>query len=407
MTSRKAAPLGALVVICCILILPFSHLHALAQQQGDTNKDRSADSRGGATSQATLDRATGLALQGDAATAVRALLAVPASAFQGEQASFRGCMIGRFGPDPTPIAMVETKDPWIDSLITSYRKYWQRALTRPAERVEAEIALRQDVASLLSMTRLSDEDLDKAEDKIKARAKRAGFHMLLGRTQPLRELMVWRKLTVKQQRVQLPEGMHAVKVRYLDDFVVRGWGHYATCGRRSAGGWATEDGLFAVVPAYKSLSDETFSIRFLAHETQHFADKQKYKHLEGWELEYRAKLVELIMSDATQDSTLELFCENRSPQKDSAHAYANFRVVQDVSEELNLAHGTDICTPGSPRGQALRDAARVALRKDSSRRNSQSTSIRPLRLSVCPSLIDLACGAMRPVTTRQNTKGAQ
>jgi len=137
-----------------------------------------------------------------------------------------------------------------------------------------------------------------------------------------------------------------------------------------AGGWATEDGLFAVVPAYKSLSDETFSIRFLAHETQHFADKQNFKRLESWELEYRAKLVELIMSNVTQDSTLELFCENRSPQKDSAHAYANFRVVQDVSEELNLARGTDICSPGIPRGQALRDAARIALRKDTSRRNS-------------------------------------
>src|SRR5262249_33502226 len=180
MTLRNAALLGALAVICCILILTFSHLHTLAQQQGDTPKDRSADIRGGAVSQATLDRATGLALQGDTATAVRALLAVPASAFQGEQASFRGCMIGRFGPDPTPIAMVETKDPWIDSLITSYRKYWQRALTRPAERVDAEIALRQDVASLLGMTRLCDENFDKAEDKIKARAERAGFHMLLG-----------------------------------------------------------------------------------------------------------------------------------------------------------------------------------------------------------------------------------
>jgi hypothetical protein len=279
MTPRKAAPLGALAVICCISILPFSHLHTLAQQQGDTPKDRSADDRSGAISQATLDHATGLAVQGDAATAVRTLLAVPASSFKGEQASFRGCIIGRFGPDSTPIAMVEAKDPWIDSLITSYRKYLQRALTRPAERVDAEIALRQDVANLLGRTRLSNEDFDKADDKIKPRAERAGFNMLLGRTQPLCELMVWRKLTVKRQRVQLPEGIHAVKVRYLDDFVVRGWGHYATCGRRSAGGWATEDGLFAVVPAYKSLSDETFSIRFLAHETQHFADKKNLSTL--------------------------------------------------------------------------------------------------------------------------------
>jgi hypothetical protein len=363
---------GALLVIGCILILTLPRLYTLAQQERHTPKDASADNQQGIQSRAAVDRATGLALQGDASGAVRAFLAVPASGFQGKQASFRECMIDRFGSNSKPIATVETNDQWMDSLIASYRKSWQRALMRPAERVDAEGVLRGDVASLLSMTITNDGDFDKAEDEIKARAERSGFHVLLGRSQPLRELMVWRKLTVKEERVQLPEGAHTVKVGYLDDFVVRGWGHYATCGHRSTGGWATEDGLFAVVPAYENLSDETFSVRFLAHETQHFADKQKFKNLEGWELEYRAKLVELILSNATQDSTLQRFCENRSPNKDSAHAYANSRVVQDVSEELNLAHGTDICSTGSPRGQALRDAARIVLTKDTSHRNSDA-----------------------------------
>jgi hypothetical protein len=43
-------------------------------------KDPSADNRGGIQSQAAVDRATGLALQADAAGAVQSLLAVPASA---------------------------------------------------------------------------------------------------------------------------------------------------------------------------------------------------------------------------------------------------------------------------------------------------------------------------------------
>src|SRR5262249_60987108 len=107
MTLRNAALLGALAVICCILILTFSHLHTLAQQQGGTPKDRSADDRSGAVSQATLDRATGLALQGDAATAVRMLLDVPAFSFQGAHTSFRGCMIERFVPVSSPPATGE------------------------------------------------------------------------------------------------------------------------------------------------------------------------------------------------------------------------------------------------------------------------------------------------------------
>jgi hypothetical protein len=85
--------------------------------------------------------------------------------------------------------------------------------------------------------------------------------------------MLWRKQTMERRQVALPEIMQSVTVYLLDDFLLRGWGYYATCGRRSAGGWATEDALFGVVPAYQSLEDETFSVRFLAHETQHFADK--------------------------------------------------------------------------------------------------------------------------------------
>src|SRR5207248_4598254 len=116
-------------------------------------------------------------------------------------------------------------------------------------------------------------------------AQNRGFHALLGVTAPLRELMLWKKQTVEQRQVRLPEGPYSVKITFLDDFALRGWGHYATCRRRSTGGWATEDGLFAVVPAYKSLDDETFSVRFLAHETQHFADKHNFGDLESWELE--------------------------------------------------------------------------------------------------------------------------
>jgi hypothetical protein len=132
------------MVIGCILIVTLSRLSTLAQQEGDTSKGPSADSQRGIQSQAAVDRATGLALQGDASGAVRALLVVPASGFQGEQASFRECMIDRFGPDSEPIAMVETKDHWIDSLIASYRKYWRRVLMRPAERVDAEGVLREE-----------------------------------------------------------------------------------------------------------------------------------------------------------------------------------------------------------------------------------------------------------------------
>ena len=283
-----------------------------------------------------IDGATGLALQGDGAEAVKVLAKISEAGFRGEDAAFRTCMLNRFGSGaPDPIDQ-NLGDPWVASLTTDYLTYWKQSLTKPNERSQAERRLRSRVSKLLGHSLANDADFDAAEDQIKAEALKRGLHILLGRTQPLRELMIWKKLMVEQRQVNLPEGPQSVRVAYLDDFFLRGWGYYATCKRRSAGGWATDEGLFAVVPAYKSLADETFSVRFLAHETQHFADKKAFPNLESWELEYRAKLVELSLAESSQDSTLQLICENRTESKTSPHGYADFRVVDDVAGHLRI-----------------------------------------------------------------------
>ena len=267
-------------------------------------------------------------------------------------------------------ADVTVPDTWITTLAKNYIAYWQRALTKPDERDAAEQELRNATGKLLGHPIADDNAFDSAEDEITTHAEKRGFHVLLGRTAPLRELMLWKKTTVEQRQVNLPETQQSVTINFLDDFVLRGWGFYATCGRRSAGGWATEKGLFAVVPAYKSLQDETFSVRFLAHESQHFADKRAFKNLESWELEYRAKLAELALADVSQASTVELVCENRSASKDSPHGYADSRVVDDVTKFLRLPP-EDLCAKKTLTGQPLRAAAKQVLLDDSRKRGTQ------------------------------------
>ena len=324
--------------------------------------------------QTAIDRATGLALQGDGAEAVKVLAGIPALEFKGSDADFRACMLNRFdsvGSEPTE---QDFGDPWISSLATDYVTYWKQTLAKPAEREQAERELRNRVSKLLGRSLSDDKDFDAAEDEIKRAALKRGLSALLGRTQPLRELMLWKKTTVEQRQVNLPEGPQEVRVTYLDDFLLRGWGYYATCKRRSAGGWATDEGLFAVVPAYKSLADETFSVRFLAHETQHFADKRAFPKLESWELEYRAKLVELSLAVSSQDSTLQLICENRTDSKVSPHGYADFRVLDDVTRHLRITPN-DLCKNRSTIGQPLRDAAMSVLLEDSQKRRSKDQSV--------------------------------
>jgi hypothetical protein len=310
--------------------------------------------------QSPLDQALGLALQGDAASAVRVL--TQATDLAGEDVEFRGRMIRRFGPAPEP-ALPAVEDPWIRSLAAAFITYWQRSLTRADERPAAERDLDQQITQLLCHRPV---DADAAETEIRSEARKRGFHTLLGRTQPLRELMLWRKQTVERRQVRLPESQEIVTVTYLDDFLLRGWGHYATCGRRSAGGWATGEGLFAVVPAYKNLNDETFLVRFIAHESQHYADKRRFPNLDSWELEYRAKLAELALAVESQASTLRLICENRGASKDSPHGYANSRIVAELGRRL-MASSAEICSGHSPAD--IRAAARSALLEDSRRRD--------------------------------------
>jgi hypothetical protein len=319
----------------------------------------------------TVDRATGLALQADSASAARELERIPRSAFDVETATFRDCMIQRFGLDGAAPSDFGIDDPWVGDLVRAYVNYWQQVLTKSATIDAAEVDLQMAVGILLDRPLVENNLLDEVEMEIQNEIAKRGFHALLGRTAPLRELMLWREQSISQEDVKLPEGTFRVTVTCLNDFVLRGWGHYATCGRRSAGGWTTEEGLFAVVPAYKRLDDEEFSVRFLAHEAQHFADKQAFENLESWELEYRAKLTELALADTSLASTLKLFCENRSDRsKDAPHAYANFSVIRDLEQRLTRQHShVELCGGRVDDGQVIRDVAKALLVEDSGHRS--------------------------------------
>ena len=254
-------------------------------------------------------------------------------------------------------------------MANAYQTYWHRSLTHPKQVADAEKALRAKIGAAMGRKLASDADFDTAEAALEKQALSRGFHVLLGRTPPLRELMLWRKTTIDDRTVPLPDGPEVVRVNLLDDFTLRGWAYYVTCGQRSAGGWATDDGLFAVVPAYRSITDETFNVRFVAHEGQHFADKRVFKSLESWELEYRGKLAAFALADEAQGSTRQLICENREDSKDSPHGYANAQVVRVVSTRLGSDPET-FCHATTLPGQPLRDAAKALLLEDTARRRA-------------------------------------
>ena len=170
---------------------------------------------------------------------------------------------------------------------------------------------------------------------------------------------------LEDARMALAEAFEELKkVELLDDFASRGWTSYGRCERGSAGGWATAEALYAVVPSYaEGLDSEAFRVVFLGHETQHFADQNAFPGIAPWELEYRAKLVELIEAREVSAKRLGYMMTAQGDDTASPHTYANKRVANDLTARLGEA-------PDKVSIERLQQASRELLVEDTARRKA-------------------------------------
>jgi hypothetical protein len=262
--------------------------------------------------------------------ALRALDAVPVARLDGGEREQRACLEARFR-SPEPPAPRASADRFVAETIAAYHDYWRGALLgEPA--ADAELRLARRLATLLGS---SSDSLDDLTDSLGSALRARGYESIRGRTLPFYDLMMWKGRTDREYQAPLPGGPLSVKVVFLRDFVELGWSDFATCGRSHTGGWVGEDALYCVADAYDPAS-ETFRVRFVAHEGQHFADRQRFPALEGPELEYRAKLVELALARTAMPELLETFADEASAGagRDAPHAYAAARLMKDLGQAV-------------------------------------------------------------------------
>jgi hypothetical protein len=309
---------------------------------------------------AALSEAVGAALQADSARALTLVDDVDVATLSSRNQALVICMRERLRPVAEPVA---ASAQIADRALAIYQHYWVAAMAHPDGRADEEKRLAEALRALLGAP--ANADMDALEPPLAAALTKEGFHSLQGRTGFLRELMIWAKQDERLMPVALPEGKYEVKVELLGGFKSFGWGSYATCGRASTGGWTTDDALFAVVPRYASLNDEEFSVSFLGHESQHFADKAHFKGLQPWELEYRAKLTELAQANETRGKVLGKFIQDQGEDTGSPHSYANRRVLNDMVARLRLKSNNELMTAT---GAAVQMAAIALLREDTRRR---------------------------------------
>lgn len=349
---RRAAA-GAILFACGLS----SITNCLAGDTGDATTAAGEDAIG---------RSTRAALQGDARLAASVLQAVPRNHFAGKDIVYRRCMLQRFSEKSKPPSRPDVGDPFVSDVLGFYETYWWHALMSPSDRDAHDRQLQRDLSTLLGEPAPID-DWDVLDERIARELRARGYYSQLGNTPPLRELMIWRKQDSSQREVQLPERTYPVKLEVLNDFVTRGWSAYARCDRGSNGGWATDQRLFAVGPAFpQGLDSEAFRASLLGHETQHFADLQQFPALQPWELEYRAKLAELWMSRDSLHFLLSKFNSDQGDDRQVPHLFANKRVMRELRAYLT-ASGVD-CTRDDLFDVApdqLRAAAVEVLNRDS------------------------------------------
>lgn len=329
-----------------------------------------------APAEEAIGKSTRAALQGNGRRAASYLQSVARSQFGGKDIAYRRCMLQRFGARALPPSRTDVGDPFVSEVLNLYQTYWWQALMVPAERDQYGSQLRRALSTLLGEPEVIG-DWDALDERIARELRARGYYSQLGNTPPLRELMIWRRQDSSMREVQLPERSYPVKLEVLDDFVTRGWSSFARCERGSNGGWATDERLYAVGPAFPlGLESEAFRASLLGHETQHFADLRRFPVLTPWELEYRAKLTELWMSRDSLHFLLSKFSHDQGDDDQVPHLFANKRVMRDLQAYLS-AHGMAAARKDlmDVDPDTLRAAAANVLTKDTRIREEYAASL--------------------------------
>jgi hypothetical protein len=276
-----------------------------------------------------------------------------------------------------PLIAEDAPDPWLREALMAYLGYFTRIFDRGEGRETAEAALAFELCALIGRTPTGndDDDVTIAEAELAKRFAARGYRFLGGRTPPYLGAYIWSRTEEQRFIVSLPRGEpEEVTVHVMHDFIIRGWLHWQTYGEQGAGGWYKQDdpdwpdGLYCVAEKYPAPLEvnRTFRVSLLGHEAQHVADHRRFPGLSSAELEYRAKLVELIEYGEVADR-LAFFLTDAADDPERPHPHAAHLILTRLAERLfDGAQPTDVDWESIPY-TAIRRQAEALLDEDTAR----------------------------------------
>lgn len=167
---------------------------------------------------------------------------------------------------------------------------------------------------------------DRAEEMVRAAFADAGYQILCGKTSGFYGPYIWKTTESVTYEVELPGCIQHYTVKFLRDFLSKSWLDYISFGKIGTGGWTDGDGIINCVRESYDPESERFQVSLLKHEAQHANDLAKYPGMSSADLEYRAKLVELIYS--SNPGLLRQFIhEADATQEANGHGLAAARIA--------------------------------------------------------------------------------
>lgn len=250
-----------------------------------------------------------------------------------EQTERYGKYLSRFVREETEVYPV---DAFLNEILAVYQQYYREIFYLRKDRNGAAEQLRDRLAACFDLSGETPGLDDLEEGLVAAAFITRGYHFQGGRTGGYYGPYVWKTTQTMTYEVELPDGMQEYTVKLLDGFISRSWVDYLSFGEIGTGGWTDGDGIINCVRSAYDLQSEDFTVSLLKHEAQHVMDLRACKEMSSEDLEYRAKLVELIYSRAR--NLLACFVQQAGDgEEQGSHALAAHRITEGFTGRLGLS----------------------------------------------------------------------
>ena len=231
----------------------------------------------------------------------------------------------------------------VNDISNIYREYWRTQLLKenPENRTDTLLySMLTDYLLSNQLTKLTKDSLSKTiknDSELKRIIEGEGFKADFKYRNGFQEVFIWDKETIDKYEVTLPKGTINAKVVFIENYHLNGYDNYASLGDSQVGGWAVKES--ATLYCNKSdydLNSENFKVSYLKHESLHFTDLNEYPNLSSADLEYRAKIIELMYctEKTIYERIVQFLNGANSADRNHSHPYANYNLIKNLSQLL-------------------------------------------------------------------------